>query len=288
MWFLLTLVSTLALASRNIVTKLGVDKQDPYIVAWSSVFFGLPIATILIIFNKFEVTDSLFWFLLMIRLTMQSIVMITLHQAFKYKSVSYIAPLLSLTPILTSIISYFIHGDVITPLGFVGMLITTISCIILYHSEKNITKIEDQNELYKATCLVVLSALFIAILDPIHPLAIQRSNVETYFFTGILGFSIIFTILVLIKSRSNLLKSLKNKKLLTLNIFTGLIGGIEALTLFSALNFAPAVALVSSIRSSNMALTSLGGFIFFNENFNKPKCLGIIFSVLGVILVIIS
>lgn len=288
MWFFFTLISTISLATRSIISKFGVDKQDPYVVAWATVFFSFPVALLAIIFNKFEITDVGFWPLIALRFTMDTIALLSIMTAFKFKSVSYVAPLLSLTPLFTAFISYFLNGDNLSPTAIFGLLFTAFSCMVIYYSEKSLTKPEDQSDLTKATFFVSVAALLFSLLDPLHPQIISRTNVYTYFFVGTVGFMIIFSIIVLVKSRKKLVESLKNLRLLQLNVVIGILLGIEALTLFIALPLAPAVAVVSSIRTTNTALVAGGGYLFLKEKFNRLKVLGILGSVIGVIIVTIS
>ncbi|KXK26997.1 MAG: EamA-like transporter family protein [candidate division WS6 bacterium OLB20] len=288
MWILFSLVSTAALAGRSLVSKAGVDRQDPYVVAWATVFFSFPVAIAGVAVMGITVTDQTFWPLMLFRVFLDTVALLTLLTAFRLKSVSYITPLLSLTPIFTAIISYYMRGDRISAAGIAGLAFTAVSCIAIYFSERKLTLPENRHDLRKATALVALVALIFSFLDPIHTVIIERADEYTYFFISTICFSIVFTTIALIKSRKQMLESIRNRRLLRLNIATGMFLGVEVLSFFVALSAAPAVALVSSIRSANIALTTAGGYVLFRDRFNRLKLAGIAGVVIGVIVISLS
>jgi uncharacterized membrane protein len=286
MWLIYTLLSTTALTTRNIFNKFGVDSQDQYITSLATFLFSLPIATgSLILLSEIQITDASFWPLLALRILFDTVALLSLLTAFKFKSVSFVVPLLSLSPIMTTVFAYFLRGDVVNYIEIAGIIFIAASCMIVYVGEKQLTLPENTPGLRKATGLVLLTTLLYSILDPLHPEIIERSNTYTYFFISTVIFVIIFSIIAFFKSRQNLKKMFTERANLITNFAVGTSLGFEVLFLFLALTTAPAVALVSSIRTTNVALSSLGGFAIFRERFSLLKVVGIMGSIGGVFLV---
>lgn len=287
MWLIFTLTSTLALSVRNILSKKGVDKIDPIVVAWATVFFSLPVALFGVLINGFFINDtSRFWSFLVIRVTFDVVALLCLLTALKFKGVSYVIPLLSIAPFLTALWGVLFRDQLLSLVSLMGLIVIATSCLMILFSEATLSKSStDKSGIRKATILVLITAFLFSILDQIHPIIIEASSTYTYFFASTLIFILVFSVLAIFKAKKDFLNLFESRRKLLLSFWIGIALGIEVLFLFLALSSVEIVASVSSIRTVNIALTTLLGFILLKEKFNWTKSVGIIISMLGVLLV---
>lgn len=288
MWLIFSLISAVTLTGRNVYSKVGVDTENPLAIAWASSFFSFPVALISILFGGMVITDASFWPLLMVRVVLETLAILALLQAFKFKSVSYVTPLLSLSPLLTAVWSFFLNGERLSPYGLLGMIVIASGCLLVYYAERSVTAVADRAGLAKTTMLVGFTAVVFSILDPLHALIIGKSSTYTYFFASTVLLIMVFTPLAFLRMKSDFIDTFTNLRFLKINVLIGLLVGFDILVLFLAIAGSPAVALVSSIRTTNTALTAGVAFVLFKEKFSRLKLLGIAFAVIGVIVVTLS
>ncbi len=288
MWLVFAISSAVALTGRNIINKVGVDNEKSIMVAWASAFFSFPVALAAVAMGGLIITDRSFWPLVIIRVVLEILAILALLQAFKFKSVSYVTPLLSLSPLLTAVWSYFLNGDILSPVGLLGMIVIAYGCLLVYYSERKLTSISDRAGLAKTTALVAFTAFIFSVLDPLHAQVISRSNTYTYFFASTVLLIIFLTPLAYLKMEGDFLDAFIKPRFLKINLALGFLVGIDILVLFLAIASAPAVALVSSIRTTNTALSAAIAYLLFKEKFTSVKILGILAAIIGVIIVTLS
>ncbi|PJC43065.1 MAG: hypothetical protein CO040_01070, partial [Candidatus Pacebacteria bacterium CG_4_9_14_0_2_um_filter_36_8] len=108
MWFVFALISALVYSFRSILEKWSLKKVNPYILAFSVRFFALPLFTLPYLFGiaklpiLTEVSSSFWWSVILVSLIMTPVEMIFFYKALKTEEVSYVAPLLGLSPLITA------------------------------------------------------------------------------------------------------------------------------------------------------------------------------------------
>lgn len=288
MWLLYSGLSTLFLCLRNVTSKSNVDKTNEWVVLWHTTAYGFPVSLIFLLFGTFYIAGPTFWYLTLIRVILDTIAAITFLKALKLESVSYVIPLLALQPALTIITSLFITNQNVKPLGIFGILITCLASIYLIRSEQKYTTKSNQTNLTKATLLILPTTIIYSVLDPLHAKILLYTNQYTYFFISQSLFLIIITTIALTKSKDSFLHSLKPNNTLITNSLPGIFLAFEAVTLLFALSHTKYVSFVSTIRITNIVLTSLLATIFLKEKLTPNKILVIIAILTGATFITLS
>ncbi len=288
MWILLSVLSTISLSSKNLLSKFGAGKTNEYVNMWAMAFFTLPVAGIALLFSDFEISDNKFWLLIGLRIILESIALVAFFRALKFKSASFVISIMSLQPALTIITTFFISDQKVPLLGIGAILVIVAANFMLFQSEKKLTNKEDMPNLIKATLLIFTTTLLFSVLDPLHGEIIEVSNQFTYFFVSELCFTVVYSILVGARFRKEFKQTFSNKKNGLLIAGIGVSFGFELLTLFGAITSSDYVSYVSAIRSANIALTAILAFFLFKEKLSRLKLFSIALMTLGVLILVLS
>ncbi len=286
MWILLAIISSIAGGSRNVLSKVGINRLNEYATMWAGVFFSFFITAALVILNGLHIYDPDFWKFVAVRVVIDSLAFITFFKALKSESVSFVIPLLSLVPVFSSITSFFINGQTIGAVGFLGIIIVCSGNLLLFSSQM---KLEGavKKDLLKATLLTMITVLGWALVDPIHKEAIDRSTPFTYTFVSQLFFVPFFSLLAFLKGRKDIPKIFTKKNILPF-MSLGLLLNIEFYAQLFSLQTGGLTAFVSAIKSTNVGISSILALIFLKEKVSLMKALAIGVSIIGVTILALS
>ncbi|HEX9804716.1 MAG TPA: hypothetical protein VGA67_03470 [Candidatus Dojkabacteria bacterium] len=284
MWVVFAFLSLLFLNARTIVTKFNVSKTHEYISIWYTFLFQIPLGVVAVLIMGIRIDDPQFFILVFGRVWLDIVAFIFFFKSLKLSSISIVLPFLALQPALSVFTSYFINGQAIEPLRLILVLIIAAACYILYKatSEKSSKGLDNK----KGIIFMLIVVGLYAILDPLHAEILEISAPTTYFFISSLYFITIWSIFIFWNFRKELFKSFKDRKAVLFNGSNGVILSLEVLSLFSALVPGSITAVVSSIRSTNIAVSSILGGIIFKEKLNKRKLLLIGIITMAVILLV--
>ncbi|NCN45254.1 MAG: hypothetical protein COU63_04700 [Candidatus Pacebacteria bacterium CG10_big_fil_rev_8_21_14_0_10_36_11] len=281
MWFVFALISALVYSFRSILEKWSLKKVNPYILAFSVRFFALPLFTLPYLFGiaklpiLTEVSSSFWWSVILVSLIMTPVEMIFFYKALKTEEVSYVAPLLGLSPLITAFFGALFFKEYPSPMGIIGMIIIIIALYLLNTQKQQKNILEPLKHLFNNKAfryiIIMMSSYSLGIL--IDKLAITSADI---FFYSLINYSFVSIVLFLIA----LIKAPKELGEVRANILPfGIIGAVVASYTwlrFLALERGNAGYVSAVLSSSVLFSTIIGAVLFKEKNLTKKFFIGIL------------
>ena len=202
-------------------------------------------------------------------------------KAIKQSDLSLTIPLLSLSPMFSSLFSFFFLHEKLSNIQYIGIF-SIIGTLTLYSKKLTITEILTSFKIIStndSARLMILVSIIWSLTPVLDKLCLANSSINIHGFIQSLG--MIILLIFLLKKNSNEEIS-KIKRYWKLIFLTVLIGTLATVLQFYAIlsNYVP---IMESIKRSVGQISSvfLGRF-FFNEDITKSKILGVIILSMGV------
>ena len=207
-------------------------------------------------------------------------------RAINQSELSLTIPLLSLSPMFSSVFSFLFLNELLLKTQYLGIFAIVLGTLILY--SKKITAKDFLNSWKviiknKSAKIMIGVSLMWSITPVLDKVCLKYSSINIHGFIQSVGI-IIFLLFLLIKNTSNEIIKIKNHWKIIL--FTVVIGIIATILQFFAIlnNFVP---IMESIKRSIGQLSSilLGNF-FFKEKITKSKIIGVLTLSAGIYLIV--
>jgi len=282
-WAVLSFLTAISEATKDLFSKKGLQKIDEYIVAWSLRIFSLIFLLPLLFFIEIPVVDKTFFFALLIGGSMDVITSVLYMKAIKSSPLSVTIPMITFTPVFLLITSPIILGEFPTAFGLLGIFLIVFGSYFLNIKEirKGFSKPLKALVNEKGPVIMLCVAFIWSISANIDKIGVQHSNPVFWVIAINIFLSIALFPIVYIKSRKNLNKISKNAKmLLPIGLFSalGLVFQMTAITM-------TIVPYVISIKRISAIISVIYGFVFFKEKDIKQRFFGASIMILGVILI---
>ncbi len=207
-------------------------------------------------------------------------------KAIKQSDLSLTIPLLSLSPLFSSIFSLIFLNEKLSSIQYFGVFLIIIGTLILYSKRVTLFEVFRSFRIIAnnhSARLMILVSIMWSITPVLDKLCLKNSSINIHGFIQSTGM-LFFLIFLIAKNKDFERKSLrKNWKTVFLTILIGLIASI--LQFYAILsNYVP---IMESIKRSIGQVSSvfLGNF-FFKEKITKPKVFGVTILSIGVYLII--
>ena len=206
-------------------------------------------------------------------------------KAIQQSDLSLTIPLLSFSPMFSSIFSFFFLNEQLSKIQYFGVFLIIFGALILY--SKKIT-LEEFLKSFKiilknsSAKLMIIVSIIWSLTPVLDKLCLEHSSVNFHGLIQSLGM-IILLIFLFKKDKVQTLNTKKNWRLILLTVF---VGSTATILQFYAIltNYVP---IMESIKRSVGQLSSVFlGKIFFNEKINKPKVIGVIVLSVGVYFIV--
>ena len=206
-------------------------------------------------------------------------------KAIQQSDLSLTIPLLSFSPMFSSIFSFFFLNEQLSKIQYFGVFLIIFGALILY--SKKIT-LEEFLKSFKiilknsSAKLMIIVSIIWSLTPVLDKLCLEHSSVNFHGLIQSLGM-IILLIFLFKKDKVQTLNTKKNWRLILLTVF---VGSTATILQFYAIltNYVP---IMESIKRSVGQLSSVFlGKIFFNEKINKPKVIGAIVLSVGVYFIV--
>ena len=206
-------------------------------------------------------------------------------KAIKQSDLSLTIPLLSLSPMFSSLFSFFFLNEQLSNIQYLGIFLIILGTLILYSKELTIYEIFKSFKIIlknSSAKLMVLVSIIWSLTPVLDKLCLKNSSVNIHGFIQSLG---MITLLIFLfkKDKVQTENTKKNWRIILLTVF---IGSTATILQFYAIltNFVP---IMESIKRSIGQLSSVFlGKIFFNEEVNKTKVVGVITLSIGVYFIV--
>ena len=202
-------------------------------------------------------------------------------KAIKQSDLSLTIPLLSLSPLFSSLFSFIFLNEKLLYFQYIGILLIIFGTLILYSKKitlGDILKSFKVITLNKSARLMIVVSLIWSLTPVLDKLCLKNSSINIHGFIQSFGLVILLTLLL--RKESHEINSLKkNWKLILFTIFTGIIATV--LQFYAILfNYVPVMEAIK--RSIGQLSSVLFGKLFFEEKITKPKILGVFILSVGV------
>ena len=207
-------------------------------------------------------------------------------RAINQSELSLTIPLLSLSPMFSSVFSFLFLNELLLKTQYLGIFAIVLGTLILY--SKKITAKDFLNSWKviiknKSARIMIGVSLMWSITPVLDKICLKYSSINIHGFIQSVGI-IIFLLFLLIKNTRNEIIKIKNHWKIIL--FTVLIGVIATILQFFAIlnNFVP---IMESIKRSIGQLSSiLFGNFFFKEKITESKIIGVLTLSAGIYLIV--
>jgi uncharacterized membrane protein len=285
MWIIFSFASLFFLNVRNILTKFNVSNTHAYVSMWYTFIFQFPLGLIAVLATGIQISDPKFFLLVLLRVILDIIAFVFFFKALQVSKLSLILPFMALLPALTIFTSFAINGQEIHLLRLLLVFVIAFCCYSIYKHGKERAHSSDDK---KGILYIFLVIGLYSILDPLHAEILKISSPFTYFFISSIYFIVIWTGFILFTHKKELFESFTNKKNILFNGANGVVLSLEVISLFLALVPGSITSVVTAIRSTNTATSSVIGGVLFKEHLNTKKIFLIGIITLSVILLIVS
>ncbi len=285
-WFILSLFAALFDASKNVVSKKGLVHLDEYVMLCGLNVFSLLVFLPAVIAKPFPSLTTDFWIILLISGTIAAVGLTLTMRAFRISDLSLTVPLISFSPVFLLIIAGIFLKEYPTPLGLLGVICIFMGSYLLKIDQRRKGILRPFQALLneKGPRLMFIVAFLWAINGTIEKIAIGKSSPEVWATLNAIYMSIIFSILMIWKSKKHL--SLIPKKL-PLLILQGLLHGGMLLSQYHAFRIAILVY-VSSIKQTSSLFSVLFGWYFFGEKDINKRLIASTVMLIGVIMILLG
>jgi uncharacterized membrane protein len=195
-------------------------------------------------------------------------------KAIKQSDLSLTIPLLSLSPLFSSLFSFFFLNEKLSYFQYIGIFLIISGTLVLYSKNVTLSEILKSFKILirnRSARLMIIVSLTWSLTPVLDKLCLQKSSINIHGLIQSLGLVILLTFL-LKKNSYEIFSLKKNWKIICLTIFTGIIATV--LQFYAILfNYVP---IMEAIKRSIGQLSSVVlGKIFFKEEINKPKVFGV-------------
>lgn len=284
-WIFPALGASISDAVHNLYIKKQTLRLGALSVSWIRSFWIAILLSPLVFFFPASPTP-LFWWILLIRTTLDTVATVLYVNSIKQSDLSVALPLIALSPLFIVIIDFFITGTIPSFAGFFGILLIVLGTYII-HIEKG-----DKNffapfiNIYKdngSRMMLAVSVIW-SITSTIHTVAIKQSN--PYFYAGVSSIAIIFFLTIFMFFKDGFKsQDFKSSNAIPKNIVPGVLGATAQLFQFIAQSFAPASYVIAIKRTSILFSSLLGGLVLKEDI--KARIIPTIIVLLGVFLIVL-
>lgn len=195
-------------------------------------------------------------------------------KSLKISEISLTIPLLSFSPLFSSIFSYILLEEKLTIFQYIGVFFIIFGTMVLYAKSFSIKSIFYSITILKknvAAIYMLIVSLIWSLTPVLDKVCLKYSSINTHGLIQALGMLLILVILFWRKFLNENYKILKNKKLISITLFVGTSATVLQLL---AINFTLVPIMESIKRSLGQFGSIFFGYIYFKERVSIQKIIG--------------
>ncbi len=207
-------------------------------------------------------------------------------KAIKQSDLSLTIPLLSLSPMFSSLFSFFFLNEKLSNIQYLGVFLVIFGTLILYSKKITFNEIIKSFKIIltnNSAKLMIIVSIIWSLTPVLDKLCLKNSSINIHGLIQSLG---MILLLILLLRKNSDYKTVNIKKNWQLILLTVSIGTTATILQFYAIlsNYVP---IMESIKRSIGQLSSVFlGKLFFDEKITKPKVLGVIILSIGVYFIV--
>ena len=202
-------------------------------------------------------------------------------KAIKQSDLSLTIPLLSLSPLFSSLFSLIFLKEKLSYFQYIGVFLIIFGTLILYSKRITLGEILKSFKVLinnKSARLMFVVSLIWSLTPVLDKLCLKNSSINIHGFIQSFGLVILLTSL-LKREKHEIIGLKKNWKLILITTFTGILATV--LQFYAILfNYVPIMEAIK--RSIGQLSSVIVGKLFFKEKITKPKILGVLILSSGV------
>ena len=283
---LICIISAFCWATFDLTRKLSLKKITSTSLLLIFTLTQLLVFLVWVFYSDFSINLIPYIFPALILIVIGLLSALLFLKAIKQSDLSLTIPLLSLSPMFSSLFSFFFLHEKLSNFQYLGIFSIIFGTLTLYSKKLTITEILKSFKIIStndSARLMILVSIIWSLTPVLDKLCLANSSINIHGFIQSLG--MIILLIFLLKKNSN--KEIgKIKRYWKLIFLTVLIGTLATILQFYAI-LSNYVAIMESIKRSVGQISSvfLGRF-FFNEEITKSKLSGVIILSLGVYLIL--
>jgi uncharacterized membrane protein len=285
-WIIFAALTAFFESCKDVAGKRGLKTLDEYVVAWSMIFFTLPLMLPLLgIIEIPELGQNFIWALLAGG-TFNVISMLLYIRALKLADLSLAVPLVTFTPLFLLVTSPLIVGEQPTVMDGVGIFCIVSGSYILNLKHKQQGFLAPFQALLKekGSQLMLLVAFIWSLSSTIDKVGVQNSSPTFWAITNYTYIAAGMFPIMLYKSRNSLQQVAQNLPTLAP---IGFLQGLVVLCQMQAISLT-LVAHVISIKRMSALLSVLWGHLIFKEKGLRERAAGATIMVIGVLFITLA
>jgi len=173
-WIVFVLAGVICNSLKNVATRKIGGKIDVYTVALVSNALALPLLWTSVLLNNTATIQIDFWWQMLLMLPFEMVVMVLFFKALTSSQLSYSFPFVSFMPVFVAIGSFFILGETVGILTYIGASIIVLGAFLM-NLKSTITEANIRGILY----MLGVAALW-GYLIPMGSLSVTYSSAELY------------------------------------------------------------------------------------------------------------
>jgi drug/metabolite transporter (DMT)-like permease len=268
---------------QDVVGKKIIGRVDPHVVAFSWIFFSLPLLTVCILIKGIPPLGPLFWKALIISLTFLTFASVFYFKAIKYSDLSIAVPMLAFTPLFLLITSPVILGELPRPLGIIGIVFIVIGSYVLRLKEGYKSFLEPLKRLIseKGVRYMLMVAVLFSVSGNMDKVGVIHSSPFMWIFMLHCLLSVTLGGIMLKKATGIRRQIRETWPFLTA---LGVCNGVGLIFQMIAIKMTLVPYLIA-VKRTSVIMTSLFGLFLFREKGLRERLIGVILMVLGVFMI---
>lgn len=281
--------SAILQAIQNILNKKLVQKEEPFVVIWYTIFMSMFFLVPTVLINGIPTIQNDFYLFLAIRLILDVFALSLYFYALKDGDVSLVIPLSTFSVVFSLISSSIINKELPNIVGILGILTVIAGTYLLNLPDKERRKdlLLPFKMLFKdnSARLILLSAMLYGIIYSVNKAGINNSSTSFFTFSAALGLLIFFTLAIAYKNGGNIFKEIKLKKFPKF-IPLGLLDGVKIFLFMMAVTYTFVSFADASDNTTAVYSTVFAGIIFKEQI--RSRLFPILIMILGVVFITLS
>ena len=287
MWFFLSLLSALFQVLRNMSMKHLGHTLDDTINVWGRFTFLIPFMLVFALWNGIPTVQPVFWLYCALFGISQTLATLSLSKGLQLSDISIVTALWKISLVVLVVFAYFTLGEIPSPLGFAGIVISVVGVYLLNVHKSHISFWAPIRELFVDGGLryTVISALLYA---PSLVLLRQAIAYSDAYFSNLVAYiaaSLVVLPLVLVRSRQHIAQIPRYwPSFLSMGLFAAMTSVCQSLAFQMTLT-----TYVEAVKQAEIIFALIIGAMVFKERARIRTILpGSLTMLLGIVLLKLS
>ena len=281
LWLTLALATAVSVATGDALTKKFFGRFSALEMAVAVSLYSLPFLLICFPFISIPKLDSVFWWVVVILVPLDTFAFYLYMKAIKVSPLSLSIPFLSFTPVFMILTGFLVLDEVPSGFGIVGIGLVVIGSYMLHAGELRHGYLAPVRAIFKepGSVLMLIVAVMYSLMAVLGKKAIQHSSPLFFgvFFLAALNLVTLISFPLFGKIQWGTLLRMRTK-----GLWVGLMLYLHVVFHALAISMVKAVYMIS-VKRMSILFSVLYGWLLFKESDIHSRMLGAILMFLGVV-----